>query len=244
MFETRTSSVYPRRGRRRQLEEPLQQRRRDPAAPVRGRDRDVHHVPRVDVARDESGSRPAPSSSNAPSASELGFGELAGEHRARPRRRIRARARSARSRSRSRSSSRRSSTFTRDHRFGIGGADVDRLDALGRPELRRAAAWSARAARALVVVGRRRRAPVRSSVRAVAHGAVADAERARLELQIVRRRRTRGPGTKTSRRRASITGSAPGAAGGERVERRDAGDGDLEREREAARDARARCACS
>ena len=62
-----------------------------------------------------------------------------------------------------------------------------------------------------------------------------------------RRRRTRSParGTassgrtsdrafrvKTSPRRASITGSAPGAA--KRVQRRDAGDRDVEREREAA----------
>ena len=69
------------------------------------------------------------------------------------------------------------------------------------------------------------------------HGAVADADGARLELEVYGRGATAGSppaSVNTSRRRASITGSAPGGAGGQRVEGRHARDRDAQPEREAA----------
>src|SRR5262249_8242858 len=78
---------------RRQIEEPLEEHRGDTAAAVVRIDGDVHHVPRVDVTRDDEIADEravlAPRFEGA-EADRARLRELAGEHRAGPRRRIRA----------------------------------------------------------------------------------------------------------------------------------------------------------
>src|SRR5262249_49908758 len=73
-----------------QLEQPIEHGPRDPAAPVVGRDRDVHDVPRVDVAGDDEVADELPRLRvERAEADRRRLRELAGEHRARPRCRIR-----------------------------------------------------------------------------------------------------------------------------------------------------------
>ena len=117
----------------------------------------------------------------------------------------------------------------------VGLADVERLDELGvaegagaLDEQERDPARCAGSSSGGIV------APARLEQRAVADGAVAD------ERPAARRRappgvQTRGPGVNTSPRRASITGTPPR----ERVERRDAGDRNVERQRERPGDRQA-----
>ena len=159
----RVAAALVRRGH---LEEPLEQRPRDPAAAVLGVDGDVHHVPRVDVARDDRGSRPARRlASNAPRR------ERASAWRARRRTSSATTASGTSSRSicsiapRSRSSSRRSS-ITRHASCldGVRDADVERLDELGRAEVARERGVEARARQ--VALARRPAAPRAPAARA------------------------------------------------------------------------------
>ena len=95
----------------RQLEQRLEQPRRDAAAAVVGVDGDVHHVPGVDVARVDDVADELVALERA-EADRRRLGELGGEHRARPRRRVGALSRSPRCRRGRESESRRSSIAT------------------------------------------------------------------------------------------------------------------------------------
>ena len=75
----------------REVEEPLEQHRRDAAAAVLGIDGDVHHVPGVDVARDDEVADERavlPFRLERAEADRARLRELAREHRAGPRRRV------------------------------------------------------------------------------------------------------------------------------------------------------------
>ena len=73
-----------------QLEQAPEQRRRDALAPVLGRNRDVHHVPRVDVARDDHVAHQLARLRLEGAEADRGrLRELPGEHRAGPRSRVR-----------------------------------------------------------------------------------------------------------------------------------------------------------
>ena len=222
----------------RDLEQASQHRRGDPEPPVLGIDGDVHHVPGVDVAGQHEVADESLVGVDGRDRERALLGQLAGEHRARPRRRVRG-------------------PLDLLDRVEVGELEPPQREAHAGPT----ASHRARGRRPA-----RRRRPGRRSVAseacsdargtwssessggtsapraveklAVAAGAVADAERSRREDDVLGRTAS-GPGTNTSPRRASMTGKAPLVGSGERVERRDAGHREIEREREAARDGEA-----
>ena len=71
------------------LEQPGKHRRRDPVPPVLGVDRDVHHVPRIDVPRQHQIPDELLVGRHGSDREGALLRELAGEHRARPGRRVR-----------------------------------------------------------------------------------------------------------------------------------------------------------
>ena len=90
-------------------------------------------------------------------------------------------------------------------------AHVDRLEALDGAEVARERHVEARARDVALVVVRRHDGAAAARASRGSGRRRPDAERPRLELEVVRRD-ARGPATNTSRRRASITGQAPGCA--------------------------------
>ena len=226
-----------------ELEQLVEQRRRDAAAAVVGCDGDVHHVPGVDVARDDQvAGELARLASNAPRQIDAGFASSPANierdhgvgYDARSIRSIASRSRSVKPAD----LDRRLASSSRQRPLGVGRrAGRSARPRSAAPKSRASARGSAPAGRA----ARRRRAGPRRP-----------RPRARRGSAPRRRRRTSGPALDLEVRgrqrdaaavrerehlaRARVDhGHGARRAGGERVERRDAGDRDVEREAPAPR---------